>query len=240
MENYVKLSHDLRLLGVCDAVERRVAEAAAQGLSHAEFLLLLLEDERIHRKNRVAKILETKAKFKNQASLEEWDMSYDRGLSKAQLRELSLLTFLYKKQNLLLLGPTGGGKTQLAVALGRRACAAGHKVQFNTVSFFLEEAMASKAAGKYMAWVKSCAQQDLLILDDFALRKYTHIEAHVLMDVLEKHDRRSCIVTSQVSPQGWLTLFDDPVIGEALVDRLTNPAQTLTLSGGSYRKKLGC
>ena len=240
IEHTKKLAHDLRLLGLLESCARRCAEAEATGLMPAEFLRLVLEDERTYRKNRAAKMLETKAKFRHQACLEDWDASYDRGIPKAKLVDLSHLSFLHNGENLLLIGGTGEGKSHLAIALGRRLCSAGNSVMFISVSFFFEEALAARAAGRYLGWVKSCAQKQVIILDDFALRKYTHEEAIILIDVLEEHQKRGVLmITSQVEPTGWRLLFDDPVISEAIVDRMTNPAQTVILKGGSYRSKTG-
>lgn len=171
IEQTRKLMTELRLSGMLESCERRVAEAMISSLHPAEFLMLLLEDERICRRHRVAQRLETKAKFRHQASLENWDNSYDRGLSKAKMKELGLLSFLHNKEHLIVLGRTGEGKSHLAIALGRRMCAAGHSVMFTGISFFFEEALAAKTAGIYLVWVKSCALRSVLILDDFALRQ---------------------------------------------------------------------
>jgi DNA replication protein DnaC len=240
IEQTKKLAHELRLLGLLESCARRCTEAEVSGLMPAEFLKLVLEDERIYRKNRVAKTLETKAKFRHQACFEDWDSSYDRGVSKAKLKDLSQLSFLYNREHLLLIGGTGEGKSHLAIALGRRICAAGHGVMFISVSFFFEEALAAKASGKYLYWVKTCAQKEVIILDDFALRKYTHEESMVLIDVLEEHQKKGVlIITSQVETSGWKSLFQDPVSCEAIIDRITQPSQTVILKGGSYRSKIG-
>jgi DNA replication protein DnaC len=87
--------------------------------------------------------------------------------------------------------------------------------------------------------VKRLTQTKVLILDDFGLRNYTHEEANVLVDVLEdRHRKGSVIVTSQVDPRGWVKLFEDPVIAEAIVSRLEHPSQRLNLRGGDYRARL--
>jgi DNA replication protein DnaC len=233
------LSHSLRLFGVHSGFERRAAEAASQGLNHLEFLRLVLEDELLQRKERVAKSLTTRAKFRAHASLEEWDQSFERGLSKAKLRELAGLSFLQNNENLLLLGKTGEGKTHLAVAIGSRLCSESISTLFLPVNFLFEEVQAARAAGKYLGYIKRLTQTKALILDDFGLRNYTHEEANVLVDLLEdRHRRGSVIVTSQVDPKGWQKLFEDPVIAEAIVNRLEHPSQRLNLKGGSYREKL--
>jgi DNA replication protein DnaC len=216
------IAHGLRLFGVHASFEKRAAEAQGQGLSHLEFLRLILEDEVLARKDRIAKGLLTRAKFRSVADLEDWDHSYDRGLTKAKLRELSALAFVQSNENLLIVGRTGEGKTHLAVALGRRLCADNISTLFVPVNFLFEEVLAAKAAGKYLQYIKRLSQVRALILDDFGLRSYSHEEANVLVDLLEdRHRKGSVIVTSQ-----------------AIVSRLEHPSQKLILKGGNYREKL--
>jgi DNA replication protein DnaC len=238
-EQVNSMSYKLRLFGVQANFEKRAQQALASQMHPLEFLQLVLEDEALFRKDRAAKVLLTRAKFRTQAEIEDWDSTFDRGISAHKLRELASLAFLDAKQNLLILGRTGEGKTHLAVALGRRLCRENRSVTFLPVNFLFEEVMAAKTAGKYLFYIRKINKSDLIILDDFGLRNYTHEEATVLVDILEDRvGRGPVIVTSQVEPQGWLKLFEDPVIAEAIVDRLLNPSQKITLRGGSYREKL--
>lgn len=233
------LSHSLRLFGVHAGFEARAAQAASQSLNHLEFLRLVLEDEVLQRKERVAKGLTTRAKFRTLANLEDWDQSFERGLTKLKLRELAALSFLQANENLLILGKTGEGKSHLSVAIGRRLCAESVSTLFLPVNFLFEEVQAAKASGKYLSYIKRLTQIKALILDDFGLRNYTHEEANVLVDLLEdRHRKGSVIVTSQVDPRGWQKLFEDPIIAEAIVNRLEHPSQRINLKGGSYRDKL--
>ena len=233
------ISHTLRLFGVHGGFEKRAAQAAAQSLTHTEFLRLVLDDEVAARKDRVSKALLTRAKFRHLADLEDWDMTFDRGINKAKLRELSALSFYHGNENLIVLGRTGEGKTHLAVAIGRRLCLENISTIFLPVNFLFEEILAAKASGKYLNYIKRLSQTKVLVLDDFGLRNYTHDEANALVDILEDRYRKGpVIITSQVDPKGWEKLFEDPVIAEAVVNRLSNPAQRLTLKGGSYREKL--
>lgn len=234
-----RAAHGLRLFGVHAAFERR-AEEAVSGQQHPlEFLALILEDEAIFRRERTAKTLITRGRFRSQADLEDWDATFDRGLSRQRLKELAQLSFYFNRENLLILGRTGEGKTHLAIALGRRLCRENISALFIPVSFLFEEVQAAKAAGQYLGYLRRLTQAKTLILDDFGLRSYTHEEASALIDILEDRARKgSVIVTSQVDPKGWRRLFEDPVIAEAIVDRLQNPSQTIALKGGSYREKL--
>jgi len=234
------LSHQMRLFGIHEACERRAQEASSQQLHPLEFLRLVLEDEALSRKDRTAKALITKAHFRFRADLEDWDLSFHKDLPKAKIKELSQLSFFHNLENLLILGKTGSGKTFLAIALGRRLCQEGHSTVFVPVNFLFEEIQAAKAAGRYLNYVKGLCKSKALILDDLGLRNYTHEEATSLMDILEeRYQKAPLIVTSQVEPQGWMKLFEDPVIAEAIVDRLIHPSQKLTLKGErSYREKI--
>jgi len=234
-----RLSHQLRLFGINNHLESRATEAVSKGLHPLEFLQLLLEDEVLQRRERLGKSLLSRAKFRYAADLEDWDTSFDRGISKQKIKELAGLSFYHNLENLLLLGRTGEGKTHLAIALGRRLCQENLSVAFLSVNFMFEEVLAARTSGKYLSYVKKLNQTKVLLLDDFGLRQYTHDEANVLVDILEDRGRKGpVIVTSQVDPKGWHKLFEDPVIAEAIVDRLENPSQKVTLKGGTYRDKL--
>jgi DNA replication protein DnaC len=146
-------------------MERRANEALASQLHPLEFLRLLLEDELLARKDRVAKTLVTRAGFRSSAGLDDWDTTYDRGIVKAKLKELAGLGFFSSKENLLLFGKTGEGKTHLAVALGRRLCAEGIQTTFVPVNLLFEEIAAAKAAGKYLQLLRQLNKAKTLILD---------------------------------------------------------------------------
>ena len=237
--NVVRLAHELRLFGIHAGIERRANEALAESHHPLEYLRLVMEDEKMFRQERTAKMLSTRAKFRSEASLEEWDHTHERGLTKVQFRDLATLGFYQNRENLLIVGTTGTGKTHLAIALGKKLCNDGIGVQFFSVNLLFEECQAEKAAGRYLNLVRRMKQVPVLILDDFALRSYNHDEANVMMDILEeRYQKGSVLVTSQVDPKGWSKCFEDPVIAEAITDRLTKPSRQITLKGGSYRDKL--
>ena len=116
------LSHQMRLFGIHEACERQAQIALSQQLHPLEFLRLLLEDELLSRKDRTAKALVTKARFRFRADLEDLDLVFNKDLTKPKIKELCELGFLHNLENLLILGKTGLGKTHLAIALGKRLC----------------------------------------------------------------------------------------------------------------------
>ena len=232
-------AYDMRLLGIHQNFESRSSEAIKAGLHPLEFLNLLLQDEKNYRKDRLSKSLTKRAKFRHQADIEDLDLSYDRGLTKPKIKDLLQLQFIKQKNNLLLLGKTGAGKTHLAITLGRKICESNLSVMFLPMTLMFEEVIVAKSAGKLLGYLNKLNQTQVLILDDFGLRNYTHDEANVLVELLEARSKKGpVIVTSQVDPEGWYKLFEDPVIAEAVVDRLKNPSQKIQLIGPSYREKL--
>ena len=133
---------------------------------------MLLEDELLSRKDRTAKALVTKARFRFRADLEDLDLAFHKDLTKAKIKELCELGFLHNLENLLILGKTGLGKTHLAIALGKRLCQEGHPTQFLPVNFLFEEIQAARAAGRYLNYIRSLIKAKVLILDDLGGRPY--------------------------------------------------------------------
>jgi len=227
------LASKLKLFGIQENIQMRCVQGLVDNASYEQVLKNLLEDEKLWRDNSKSRALEKKAAFRTLATIEGWDSSFERGLSKARLRDLSLLSFWKDKKNLLIFGKTGEGKTQLSIALGRCACQIGISVLFISVNLMFEEALAARSNGKFLTWVRKIKKYDVIVMDDFALRSYSHNEAILLVDLLEDRYRKQVhIITSQVDVVGWLNLFEDRVIAEAIVDRLSNPSERVVLGGG--------
>jgi DNA replication protein DnaC len=238
-QEIMRLTSELRLAGIRNLFEARCLQAQNEGMPHNEFLSMVLEDEKLHRKNNAAKKLEAKAKFRNTATLESWDSTFERGISKQKIKEFLKLGFWADKKNLVFVGQTGAGKTQLAISIGRVACASGLSVAFISTNRLFEESQAVRASGKYLSWFKQLCKNDIIIFDDFGLREYTHDEAMILLDLLEERYQKGMqIITSQVDIEGWQSLFADKVASEAIVDRLKNPSEKVVLTGPSYRGRI--
>lgn len=231
------LAGKLRLRGIYHGLERRVAESLESSLHPSEFLRLLLEDEVLSRKNDYAKTLTKRAKFRSACDIESWDQNRPRGLSKAKLKDLTSGNFYQRKESLIICGPTGVGKTHLAIAIGRMLCQNEMTVSFWSLNLLFEQIQAERAAGKYLSFINRVVKSDVIILDDFGLRNYSHDEAMSLLEILEERYSKSvAIITTQIEPDGWRKLFEDSVISDSIVDRMTGPSDKITLTGESYRK----
>ena len=239
-EQVRKKAAQLRLSGLVETLDMRT-EAALSSCQHPQdYLHLLLEDELLHRKNKSTQRLISRGRFRLAADIEDWDMSFDRGISKQVLKELALLNFYHNKENLLVFGKTGCGKTHLSVALARRLCYEQISALFFSVNLFFEEVTVQRATGQYLKFISQIAKINVLVFDDFGLRSYTHEEAMTLLDLLEARYRKGIlIVTSQVDSKGWFKLFEDPPTAEAIIDRLTKPSHRVVLASESYRNRLG-
>lgn len=235
-----KLLNDLQFHGMKESLTYRLSEAIQGNHSHQQFFTFILEDEKLYRKNRRSEMLRKRAKFKDRASLEDFDLKKSRNITKSLLQQLKSLHFINNFENLFFIGKTGAGKSFLAQAIGNECCLNGYESLFIPVNRLFREVEMAEAQGTYLTYMNRLAKVKLLILDDFGLRKYSHKEATVFYELLDDLYRKSSvIVTSQVMPKGWGSLFEDKVIGEAILDRLTSNSKTIEVLAGenetSYR-----
>jgi DNA replication protein DnaC len=240
MSSYLDLMSNLKLTGMRESVNYRLEEAIQGNLDFQEFLCLLLEDEKLYRKNRRSELLRRKAKFNDSVFLEDFDSSPERGVTKQMVKKLASLNFLERNENVIFVGGTGGGKSYLAQALGQKTCLNGFESFYFPVNKFFKEVEEAEVAGIYLKFLSRLKKAKLLVFDDFGLRNYSHHEASVFYDVLEdRYQKGSVVITSQVKPLGWKKLFEDEVIAEAIVDRLTSCSHVIEVKGSSFRKNHG-
>ena len=229
---------ELKLSGMREAISARLAQARKDGLNHEEFLSLLLQDESdARRANRIKRLLK-RASFRQSAALEDIDMSVPRSLDKKLLRDLATCRYLMDGINILIVGPTGVGKTYLATALGNAACRAGHTTLFFRMNNLIEQFALARAKGTYLNLLKKLASCDLLVLDDFGIKPLEPAQFQDLYDVLdERGEEKSTVVTTQVPVENWTEIITDPVTCEAITDRLVSVATKVVMKGASYRPK---
>jgi DNA replication protein DnaC len=228
----------LRLSGITETLEARLAEARAGSLGHVEFLQVLLEDELARREAQAVNRRIRAARFETQATLEGFDFTFNARLPAAQIRDLARLEFIAGGEQILLYGPVGVGKSHIAQALGHAACRRGYEVTFTTCSKLLADLAGGHADRSFETRLKRLARPAVLICDDFAMRDFTAAQADDLYELLRERLGRpgkTLIVTSNRQPADWYQLFPNAVVGESILDRLLNSAHHLLMEGKSFR-----
>jgi len=228
----------LRFSGMLKALEEQMQMPDIKQLGFEERLGLLVDREMTDRENRRLKTRLRKAKLRQNACVEDVDFRHPRKLDKTLFINLADGRWLKEHNNVLLIGPTGVGKTYLACALAQKACRLGYSVLYFRLPRLLHELSIAKADGRYDKLLTGIGRIDLLVLDDWGLYKFVKEQRHDLLEILEdRHGRRSTLVTSQLPVKHWHEIIADPTLADAILDRLVHNAYKLVLAGDSMRKK---
>lgn len=228
----------LRLYGVLQGVEEQAASTHYADLTFDERLGMLIDREWQRRQNaRMTRGLRA-AKFQQNAFVEDFDFDPSRGLERRFVLELAQCGWVEKNLNLIILGPTGAGKTFLACALGQTACRQSLSVRYLRASRLLQELSHAHADGSYPNLLNSLAKLNLIIIDDWLRDPITPTQARDLLEILDdRYGRSSTIISTQVPVAEWHQRIPDPTIADAILDRLLHNAHRLEVKGGSQRKK---
>jgi DNA replication protein DnaC len=227
----------LRLSAMAAAYENQLLQPKLHELPFDDRLALLLEAEDSSRRNRKLSRLVRQANLREHASLEDLDYRPGRGLDKAMMASLATCGWISRHQNLLVLGPTGVGKTWVGCAIGHQACRIGMTVAFHRLSDLFDEIAEAHHDGTLPKLKLALAKPNLLILDDFGIGDMSTSAAQVLLDVIDSRQHRgSLLVTSQYPIDTWHGLFPDQTIADAVLDRFVHNSHRLNLKGESMRK----
>ena len=228
----------LKLSGMRDAIGARVEEARSRQLDPLDFLVLLLDDELARRERDAVSRRIQQARFEEVCDLRDFDFSYNPDIPKAKLWELASGRFIDEHAALLLTGPTGVGKTFVAQALGVAACRQQRRVLFTKTAAFLTDLAGGRADGSWQPRLRRYVTPDLLVLDDFAMREYTALQAEDLYELVSRRYRQGALVlTLNREPKDLYPLFPNPLLAEGLLYRLLNSAYVVTMLGRSYRPR---
>ena len=229
---------ELRMSGFIRAYREIMETGRNIDFTTEEIISHLVQAEWDDRYNRRLNRLITRARFRYQASMEQIDYAAKRDLDKNQMLRLSSCSWITNKQNIIVSGSTGLGKSFLASALGHQACMQGYKVFYRNCSKLFDELKIAKADGTYIKEIGKIEKYDLLILDDFALKPLDNNQRLILLEILEdRHGKRSTIITSQLPVSEWHDVIGDPTIADAILDRMVHSSHRITLVGDSLRKK---
>lgn len=226
----------LRLSGVLHTLDLRVREAVDGDLDFTEFLLRLLGDEVERREARRLGLRIQRAGFEHERTLETFDFGFNAELPKARIIDLAAGGFVRRKRNVLLIGPSGVGKSHVAQAIGHRLCRMGHRVLFIAAHQMLAELRAARADHSYERRMGRFVLPELLILDDVGLRPLKDDEPEDLYEVIRRrYERGSMVITSNRAVEEWYGLFGDALLASAAMDRLLHDAEIVEMVGDSYR-----
>ena len=229
---------ELRLSGMVDTLEERAELAREQNLSPTEFLALLIDDEIERRRQKKQTRMERIAGFDSAKFLSGFEFAAVPTLDRALVLEMATCGFITRKENWLICGPTGVGKSHLATAIGYEAIRRDLNVMSYPTHRLLGDLFAARADGSYARLMHKVMSTDLLILDDFGLRPITAQGAEDLYEVIHsRYERGSIILTSNRSPSEWPELFGDSLLASAALDRLTHHARVTIITGDSYRQR---
>lgn len=228
----------LKLSPILATLPERATLARQRKLQPTEFLELVLADEVARRDRSAAANRARAARLDPAMVMESWDeesrIRYDHQL----WRELTSLRFVEDAHNVFVLGPVGVGKSHLASALGHIACRRGRSVLMVRADQLLKTLKASRLDATFEAELRKLIRVDLLIIDDFCLRVMDATETQDIYEVVvERHRAASTIITSNRTPDEWLTTMSDPLLAQSAVDRLQSAAYELVMEGESYRRR---
>lgn len=235
----VLLAHhlkSLRLPTILAECEKVAARCAADNADHLAFLLQLCELELLDRERRASERRLKAAKFPNYKTLDTFDFKAQPSINKVLVTELMRGEYIDSRENLLLVGNSGTGKTHLATALGIAACAQGKRVRFYRVTEIITQLMEAREERELQRVRKQLSKLDLLILDELGYVPASKVGSELLFDVISTaYERQSLIVTTNLPFESWTEVLSSERLTGATLDRLTHRCHILEASGQSYR-----
>jgi len=230
----------MKLHGMAEAFRAQLETTDASQLSFEERFAMLVDQQWLWKENRALSRRLRLAKLKERGVIEDIDYQHPRGLDRKLIRTLASSEWVRQHQNLLLIGPTGIGKTWLGCALAQKACRDGFTILHKRSSELFRELAVAHVDGSFGRLLTKLARIDILVLDDFAMAPLKDSERRDFLELCDdRYQRRSMILTSQLPLAHWHEQIGDPTLGDSILDRLVHNAYRIELNGESMRKKRG-
>lgn len=235
-DELVPILKKLRLSGILQTLTLRLRQVEEENVDAAEFLYRLMHDEVERRESKQLQLRLARASFEHGKTLEDFDFAFNPGIPKSRLVELANCSFVDRREWVLLVGPCGVGKSHLAQALGHRAVRRGHTVLFTTAAQLFGQLRSGRGDGSYDRRFAKYINPELLIVDDLGLRALRGEESEDLYDLVRaRYERGSTILTSNRDVEEWPSLFSDPLMASAAMDRVLHHAHVVVLKGKAFR-----
>src|ERR1700692_1390492 len=235
LEHHLKT---LRLPTFLREYDKVARQCAAESVDYPRYLLRLTEQEMLDHERRGTERRIHQARFPVVKSLDTFEFLAIPGVNKALVLELARCEFLLRRENVLLLGNSGTGKTHLALALGLSACQRGHRVRFTTTAALVSELIEARDEKKLLRLQKQIASYELLIVDELGFVPLSKTGAELLFEMLsQRYERGSTLVTTNLPFQEWTEILGSERLTGALLDRLTHHVHILEMNGDSFRLK---
>jgi DNA replication protein DnaC len=240
-ENTLTKLHEIRLGVMAQHFRQQLLEPAMNGMAFEERFGLLVDAEWSARKsNRLKRLIKNAHYAIPGACVEDIAYHADRKLDKALVARLAACSYIHENHNVIIMGATGVGKTYIACALGISASRNFFTVRYTRLPDLFSDLAFARADGSYRKVIKQYTQVKLLILDEWLLFPLKETEARDLLEIIEaRHSQGSTVFCSQFDVDGWYTKIGEPILAEAVCDRIVHNSYTMIVSGDSMRKRNG-
>lgn len=227
----------MRLQAMAELHEQHLASSQHTSMTSDEYLGLLTDHQWEARQHQKTTRLLKQAHFRQRTTLEEINHAQQRNLDKNMFQRLATLDFISRKENLILTGPSGLGKSYISQAIGYQACVKEYKVLYQNTGRMLKRLKLAKVDGTYLKELKKISQVNLLILDDFGLQSMDNHARETMLDIIdERYQQNSTVIASQIPVSAWYDIIGEGTIADAILDRLINSSHRIDLKGESMRK----